>query len=231
MERKKDTAKSSNKQTEPRCISLTDLVYWCNEILKTPMTRFSSLVIIFALVFSGCLTVEFKEYTIKLKNDHSGEATIRFINILSEAEDTTDVSADDFKQLIEFYLQGTQLEKDNPGYRNAKKRLYEQDGVLVGEVTFTFDSLSALRIFKYDKESPYMYFVGHPLSSEQYVESNGAFGRDWMPVVFWPKDTKELTLKTKVVSEVSHQRSLLKNFREWQSTESGQGSRPNQKKQ
>lgn len=195
------------------------------------MTRFASFVVIIAFVFSGCLTVEFKEYTFKLKNDHSGEATIRFINILSETEDTTDVSADDFRQLIEFYLQGTQLEKDNPGYRNVKKRLYEEDGVLVGEVTFTFDSLSTLRIFKFDKESPYMYFVGHPLSSEQFVESNGSFGRDWMPVVFWPNDAKELTLKTRVLSEVSHQRSLLKNFKEWQSAESGQGTRPNQKKQ
>ena len=192
----------------------------------------AALLSIFSIVFisSGCLTVEFKEYIIRMKTDRSGEATIRFVNILSEADDTTDVSSDDFQQLIEFYLEGNQLEKDNPGYRNAKKRLYEQDGVLVGEITFTFDSLSALRIFKLDKDSPYMYFVGHPLSSEQFVESNGSYGRDWMPVVFWPKDTKELSLKTKVVSEVSHQRSLLKNFKAWQSAESGQGMRPNQKK-
>lgn len=194
--------------------------------------RRAALLTIFCIVFifSGCLTVEFKEYTIRMKNDRSGEATIRFVNILSEADDTTDISADDFQQLIEFYIEGNQLEKDNPGYHNAKKRLYEQDGVLVGEITFTFDSLSVLRIFKLDKDSPYMYFVGHPLSSEQFVESNGTYGRDWMPVVFWPRDSNELTLKTKVVSEVSHQRSLLKNFKQWQSAESGQGMRPNQKK-
>jgi hypothetical protein len=199
------------------------------------MTRFFLflLITIFSVfIFSGCLTVESKEYTIKLKTDYSGEATIKFVNILSEADDTLDISADDFRQLMEFYVQGAQLEKENPGYHNVKKRLFEQDGMLCGEVTFTFDSLSALRIYKYDKDSPYMYFVGNPLSSEQFVESNGTFGYDWMPVAFWQKDAKELYLKTKVVSEVVHHRSLLKNFKEWQeATRSGQGSPPKQKKQ
>jgi len=167
-------------------------------------------------ILAGCLTVESKEYHITLKADLSGEATIKFINILSEADDTLDISGDDFQQLTEFYVQGTQLEKENPGFRNVKKRLYEENGALVGEVSFTFDSLSAVRFFRYDHESPYMYFVGNPLSSEQYVESNGTFGTEWMPVVFWPKDTKEFYIKTNVVSEVAHKKSLLPNFKEWQ---------------
>lgn len=169
-----------------------------------------------AIALIGCLTVESKEYHIKLRTDHSGEATIKFINIMSEADDTTDISHDDFHQLIDLYLLGTQLEKDNPGFRNVKKRLYEQDGVLVGEVSMTFDSLAALRLFKFNAESPYMYFVGNPLSSEQFVETNGIYGRDWMPMVFWPKDTRDLYLKTKVVSEVTYHRSLLKQFKDWQ---------------
>ena len=186
---------------------------------RTFMTRTVTVLIpFFALLIAGCLTVESKEYLIKLKSDHSGEATIRFIDIMSEADDTVDISKDDFQQLIEFYLHGEQIEKENPGFHNVRKRLYEQDGMLVGELTMTFDSLSALRLFKFDRESPYMYFVGSPLSSEQYVESNGTFGREWMPVIFWPKDARELYLKTKIVSEVSHHRSLLKNFREWQAT-------------
>ena len=197
------------------------------------MTRhlFLPLFIVLISLLSGCLTVGTKEYLIKLKTDHSGEATVRFLNILSEADDTLDISADDFRQLMEFYVQGTQLEKENPGYHNVKKRLYEQDGMLCGEVTFTFDSLSALRIYKYDKDSPYMYFVGSPLSSEQFVDANGTFGQDWMPVVFWPKDMRELYLKTKVVSEVAHHRSLLKNFKDWQEAGSGQGPKSKQKKQ
>ncbi len=186
------------------------------------------LIPFLALEFSACLTVESKEYRIKLNADHSGEAVIKFVNIMSEADDTVDISSDDFHQLIDFYLQGNQLEKENPGFHNVKKRLYEEDSVLCGEITFTFDSLGSVRIFKYDANSPFMYAVGSPLSSEQYVESNGMLGRDWMPIVFWQKDSRELYIKTKIVSEVSFQRGLLKNFKEWQAQKQ---SGPGQKKQ
>ena len=171
--------------------------------------------LLLAFYLSGCLTVENKEYRIKFKSATSGEATIKFVNIMSEADDTVDITSDDFRQLIDFYLQGNQLEKDNPGFHNVKKRLFEEGGVLCGEITFTFDSLESLRIFKYDSDSPLMYPVGSPLSSEQYVESNGVLPRQWMPVIFWPKESKELYIKTKVVSEVSFQRSLLPNYRTW----------------
>ncbi len=168
------------------------------------------------ILLPGCLTVESKEYRIRLRTDHSGEATITFLNIMSESDDTLDTSQEDFEHLIDFYLQGTDLEKQNPGFRNVKKRLYEENGVLNGELTLTFDSLAALRLFKFDKDSPYMYFVGSPLSTEQFVESNGTFGREWMPVVFWESDARDLYVKTRIVSEVTFHRSLLPQFKEWQ---------------
>ncbi|MEK9136179.1 MAG: hypothetical protein AAB393_03575 [Bacteroidota bacterium] len=185
-------------------------------------------ILLLSLSLNGCLTVESKEYRIKLKSDHSGEAVIKFVNIMSEADDTVDISNDDFQQLMEFYIQGNQLENENPGFHSVKKRLFEENDVLCGEITFSFDSLAAVRIFKYDGDSPFMYAVGSPLSSEQYVESNGLLAREWMPVVLWPKDSKELYIKTKIVSEVSFQRGLLKNYKVWQSQ---QQSGQRQKKQ
>ncbi len=173
-------------------------------------------LVFFAFIFSGCLTVESKEYHIKLTGVNSGEATIKFINILSESDDTTDIRAEDFQQLIELYVSGGKLEKDNPGYRNVKKRLYEEKGVLCGEVSFTFDSLASIRFFKFDKDSPYMYFASNPLSSETLVETNGAQPEQWMPVVFWKRDAKEFYVKTKVSSEAQMRTSLLKQFRDWQ---------------
>ncbi|MFN0158986.1 MAG: hypothetical protein ACKVRP_13055 [Bacteroidota bacterium] len=182
--------------------------------------RIAAFILVFvALFLPGCLTVESKEYRITLNSDHSGEATIKFINIVSESDDTLDISDDDFQQLIEFYIEGSQLEKENPGFKNVKKRLYEENGVLVGEVSFSFDSLVAVRLFRYDQSSPVMYFVGNPLSSEQFQESNGTRGPDWMPVVFWPKDATEIYLKTKVSSEVPYQRSVLKYFQAWKSAQ------------
>jgi hypothetical protein len=63
-----------------------------------------------------------------------------------------------------------------------------------------------------------MYFVGNPLTSEQLVETNGTYGREWMPVVFWTRDTREFYVKTRVISEASHRRSLVEYFRKWEAT-------------
>jgi hypothetical protein len=173
------------------------------------------LTFLSSLLLTGCLTVETKEYRFKLKSDQSGEATIRFENIHSESDDTLDVSKDDFAHLIDAYVKGNKLEMDNPGFHNVQKRLFEENGVLVGEITFTFDSLSVVRMFKYDNASPYMYLASTSMSSEHFLSSNGTLGAQWMPVVFWPKSTREFVIKTRVTSEVSYQRSLVKFFREW----------------
>lgn len=174
-----------------------------------------SLGALLVLTFSGCLTVEFKEYHIKLKNGQSGEATIRFINILSESDDTTDITKEDFQTLIDTYVNGNKFERDNPGFRNVKKRLYEDKGVLYGEISFSFDSLSTVRLFKFDKDSPYMYYASNPLSSEALVETNGIVGEQWMPVVFWKKDAREFYVKTRVISDARFRTSLLKQYRDW----------------
>lgn len=184
------------------------------------MTRFSAffpILLLLALAsMPGCLTVESKEYHITLRTETSGDAVIRFINILSESDDTTDVSAEDFQHLLDMYVAGNKFEKDNPGITNVKKKLYEQEGVLVGEVSFSFDSLGAIRFFKFDKQSPYMYYASNPLSSETLMETNGIEGEAWMPVVFWKKDAREFYVKTRVSSEGRFRTSLLKHFLAWQ---------------
>jgi len=68
------------------------------------MTRhFPLTVLLVVWSLSVCLTVENKEYYITLTTDHSWQATIKFLNIVSETDDAIDISDDDFQQLIEFY--------------------------------------------------------------------------------------------------------------------------------
>ncbi len=193
------------------------------------MTRLPFFALALACLLTllpGCLIVETKEYHITLKDGGAGEARIVFNDIQSETDDTVDVSSSDFNQLIDLYLHGSQLERDNPGYKNVQKHLYEKDGKLDGEVSFTFDSLAVLRLFQYDGDGPLMYFVGSPLSSEVMVETNGTYGRDWMPIVFWPKGTRELYIKTRIVSQGSYHRPLLALFKAWeQSPQAKQKSR------
>ncbi len=61
------------------------------------MTRhFPLTVLLVVWSLSVCLTVENKEYYITLTTDPSWQATIKFLNIVSETDDTIDISDDDF---------------------------------------------------------------------------------------------------------------------------------------
>ena len=173
------------------------------------MTKLILLLALSAQLFlAGCLTVKQKEYRIRLQTENSGEATIKFIDIGSASDDTVDISQDDFRQLIEFYFEGTGVEQEYSGFRNVTKRLFEEHGVLSGEIHFTFDSLASLRLFRFDTQSPLMYFMGGELASERILETNGKYGGETMPVIFWPRDAGELYLKTRVVSEAPYRRTF-----------------------
>jgi hypothetical protein len=93
--------------------------------------------------------------------------------------------------------------------------LFEENGYLCGEVNLTFDSLSSVNLFQFDKQSPYMSYVNS--YSETYVESNGTYDENVMPVVFWNKNIKELYLKTQIteVDEDTGFVSLIDNYRNW----------------
>ena len=173
------------------------------------------LVVLLGIVLSGCLTTEFKEYHITLNDDGSGKATIKFIKILSQMDDSTDVSTDDFNQLISDYVQGDALLDDFPNAEIVSKNLYEENGYLVGVVQISFDSLSCVNLYQFDKQSPYMFYIGS--YSETYIESNGVYDENVMPVVFWDKNKKEIYLKTQVteVNEDSGFVSLLANYQKW----------------
>ncbi len=157
-------------------------------------------VILLSFLITSCLTVEKKEYTFKFKDNSSGTLTIKFINLLSMKDDTTDVSDLDYEELTNSYINGDQMESD---YENAvvrSKRLFEEDGVLCGEVIIDFENLSSVGLYQYEAKGPYMLNIGSFLEGESFLSSNGEYGGDIMPVVFWPKSTEILTLSTYVTS-------------------------------
>jgi hypothetical protein len=184
--------------------------------MQKKRTILFSIVALFGLVVSGCLTTEYKEYTIKLNDDGSGEAAIKFINIVSQMDDSTDISKDDFNQLISDYIEGDALQNDFPDAKIISKKLFAENGYLCGEVNLTFDSLSSVNLFQFDKQSPYMSYVNS--YSETYVESNGLYDENVMPVVFWNKNIKKLYLKTQIteVDEDTGFVSLIENYRNWE---------------
>ncbi len=172
-------------------------------------------IILLALIFTGCLTVEKKEYTFQLKDNNSGTLTIKFVNIMSMKDDALDVSQGDFEELVKNYVEGNEIETDYETALVRSKRLFEENGVLCGEVVIDFENLASVGLYQYDSKSPLMFNVGSFLDSETYLTSNGEFGGEVMPVVFWPKSLKTLTLTTYITDPDETTVGLLTEYNEW----------------
>ncbi len=174
------------------------------------------IVLIFlAVCFSSCLTIEKKEYTFEVNDDGSGSLRIKFINILSMKDDTANVAKSDFLELVTNYIEGKQMEQDYADATVRSKRLFEEGGVLCGEVILDFKTLRSVGIYLYDANSPYMFNINSFIDSEAFVSSNGQYGGDIMPVVFWPKTLSRLKLSTSITIPDETTISLVDEYRMW----------------
>lgn len=169
-------------------------------IIKSTKTVFT-VVVVFAFLFSGCLTAEKKEYKVQLRPDGSGTMTIRYINIMHNKYTEEDTPEKDWEELQRDYLNGTKLQEEFPNARVLSAKLSVEDGKLVGTVDIEFSKLQDVKFYQYDSDSPLMYYVNS--INESFLESNGMMNADIMPVVFWPKETRSLTLLTGISGEIS----------------------------
>jgi len=174
-------------------------------------------IFIIGFLAAGCLTVERKDFTINLNADGSGNMTIRYVNLVSKFESEPDSSIvdNDFNQLIYSFDNDKRVLKDYPNVKNIRKRLFEEDGVLNAEVTFEFDQIQDVKLYSYDDKSPYMVFAGG--IGELYKTSNGKYGNQDMPVIFWDKGIKILQWSMSVQSDLKDTESLLQKYKEWES--------------
>lgn len=92
--------------------------------------------------------------------------------------------------------------------------MFEEDNQLCGEITFDFDDITKLRFYEYKDQGPWCYYLAFsPLGimggSESYFSSNGIYGGENMPIIFWDGSQKEFTFKTTVTSQGKTTISLL----------------------
>jgi hypothetical protein len=179
---------------------------------------FSTLVLLSALVINGCLSSEFKIYKLNLNKDFSGNGSIKWVNILSQkSEDPKDYDSD-FKEIIDDYLNGSKLEDELPNIVITEKKLFEEDGKLCGQIEFTFKSVDQLKFYRFDEESPTMYYISS--MNETFISTNGKYDESIMPVVFWDKKYKNITLQTslsgKLAIDDTNYVSLLKHYKKWE---------------
>jgi hypothetical protein len=167
----------------------------------------------------GCLSVETKEYSFRVKKDNSGSGVIKYINIFSDKKDSVSTPENDYRELIDSYLNGEKIADELPGIKNVKKKLYEEDNQLCGEITFDYDDITKLRFYKYKETGPWCYYLGFtPMGlmggTETYFSSNGAYGGEGMPVIFWDGDVKELKFKTTLTQPSANTTSLLDQWKQ-----------------
>jgi hypothetical protein len=172
------------------------------------------LLAVCTFILSSCLTVEKKTYTFEFKGKGAGKLTIKYYNIMSIVDSAGVTEVEDFDGLINDYLNGEKINGSYPDAQNLQKRLYEEDGVLCGEVTLDFPNLAAARLYQFEK-GPYTFYVSS-VDGETYIESNGSFGGDICPVTMWSPKTKKLVVTTSV-SKPSDDTyvSLLKEYNKW----------------
>lgn len=157
------------------------------------------ILLIISVSIAGCLTCERKEYVFKLTGENSGKLTIKYINIFSSLVDSTGELTSDYDEMINMWLNGEKLERDFPGAKKFKKRLFKENGTLCGEVTMEFDNLAKVHLYRQGGKGPYMFSMSAVNDDgENFAQSNGEFGGETMPVIFWPQDMKTLRFSTKI---------------------------------
>ncbi|MBN1327394.1 MAG: hypothetical protein JW996_05530 [Candidatus Cloacimonetes bacterium] len=177
------------------------------------------LMVIIPLLFCSCLTTEYKEYRFKINRDGSGEGSVKFVNIMSEKEEGEEsVVFSDFGELIDNYLNGQTFEEENPNYQVTGKKLFEENGVLVGEVKFNFSSLESIGFYQAENCdcAPLMYYMDG--FSETFKETNGNYlgGDTVFPFIIWDNDITEVYIKTIVTEDISNGLSLLATYKTWE---------------
>lgn len=180
--------------------------------------NYSLQIILSLLLYSGCLTTEFKEITLHLENKGSGHGEIIYKNILSQKYADEDTPQKDFDELLNQYYYGTFIEDEFPELKITSKKLFLENDQLNGKVEFEFQNLTDIKFFQFNAESPIMYYIKGV--DETFVESNGFYKEEIMPVVFWEKSEKHITLKTSISGEVNKENgdfiSLKNLFLEWE---------------
>ncbi|NLJ08406.1 MAG: hypothetical protein GX437_12150 [Sphingobacteriales bacterium] len=175
---------------------------------------FLLLILFPPLFFSSCLTCEKKEYTIEFTGKGSGKLTIIFYNIMSVKENGKVMTEKDFTELTSEYIEGKKIKEQYPNGNLRTCKLFEKDGVLCGKVIIYFEKPEDIKLYQYQGKGPYMMYIN--TMSEFYYNSNGTFMGKELPVVFWDKNLKTLTLTTTIEKPDEETISLVEEFRKWQ---------------
>lgn len=184
-------------------------------VSRSKSITLSFCLLLVAVAASGCLTVDRKEIIFKVNPDGSGTGRFIFHALVSIDEEGRDASLTDYTELVNRYLKGRKFEDYYPQYTNFRKRLFEENGQLSAEISFDFVHYDDVGLYRYQDRGPWMYHVGvkSEFAAERYDTSNGTYGGDLMPVVFWADSVREFHIRSRFDRSDMAGRTLLPLYR------------------
>ncbi len=105
--------------------------------------RSLAAALLVAMAFGGCLTVRTTEHRIRLNSDGSGDALMRLVDIRSDAETDSGVTAD-LEGLIEILRDSSGGGFATPTRRITAQQVFVSGDTLVGELAYTFNDYGDL---------------------------------------------------------------------------------------
>ena len=166
----------------------------------------------FLILFTGCLTVEKKEYIIELTDGTSGTLTVKYYNIMSQPDDGKDVSLEDFGILVDDYLNGDKVNENFPNTTIISKELFEANGMLCGKVVLKFNAMKDVKLYRHHEKGTYMWNIFKSFS-ETLETTDGEYDKDKFSAVFWSENTKIFKISTIANENVEKNVSLLKKYK------------------
>jgi hypothetical protein len=158
--------------------------------MKTPRIVCSlALSASLATILPACLLIQTTEHRIKLNENGSGEATMRLIDIRSDAP-TDSALARDYSVMMASVQKEGLTEFEQGGRKVLSKRFYASGDTLTAEINYTFPTLDQIEGLKVKKDE--LFVVVH--EGREIVRTNGKV-RSWVrgsQRIVWPRDAKRL---------------------------------------
>jgi hypothetical protein len=142
-----------------------------------------------ATLLPACLLIQTTEHRIKLNENGSGEATMRLIDIRSDAP-TDSALARDYSVMMASIQKEGLTEFEQGGRKVLSKQFYASGDTLSAEINYTFPSLDQIEGLKVKKDE--LFVVVH--EGREIVRTNGKV-RSWVrgsQRIVWPRDAKRL---------------------------------------
>lgn len=183
--------------------------------MKTLTTLLAILgVTLSSVLFGGCLIASKKVLFLEVNPDGSGKGRVIYTEISSLKEDDYDRTLEDYTSLTTDWLHGTEFSDRYRGTMNIERRLFELGGALHGEASFTFDHYNDVGLYRHEETGPWMYYaLRHTSNVEGFDSTNGIYGGDLMPVIFWPEETRTFRIVNRFDPGEAEVRSLLPLYR------------------